>query len=119
MRHDPGLAGVVDRRAMQRTAPRRLLSALPVLACMLTLLCAAGCGDACLSLASQICSCLPDDGTRAACNRRAQDTEASYPIRPEDKAYCQQRLDSNACDCNHLNTPAGKQACGLSYSPPR
>ena len=94
---------------------RPLLAALRILACMLSLLCTAGCGDACLSLASQVCSCLPDDGTRAACNRRAQDSEASFPIRPEDAKYCQQRLDSNACDCNKLQTPAGKMACGLSY----
>jgi hypothetical protein len=82
---------------------------------VLTLTAAAGCGDACRSLAGQICQCLPDDGTRGACNRRASDEEAFFPIRPNDQAFCQQLLDARSCDCNNLSTADGKRNCGLSY----
>jgi hypothetical protein len=88
---------------------------LLISASVLILAGAAGCGDACLSLAEQICQCLPDDGTRTACNRRAHDQEDSFPLRPEDTAFCQQKLDANACDCNKLNTLEGRQACGVAY----
>ena len=73
------------------------------------------CGNACLSLAKEVCRCLPDDGTRAACNQRAKDGEASFPVRGDDDAYCQQKLDQGACDCNNLTTPEAKLACGFSY----
>lgn len=95
----------------------RLRLTLRLSACVLTLSVAAGCGDACLSLASQICQCLPDDGTRGACNRRASDAEAFFPVRANDQAYCQKQLDAHACDCNNLSTPQGKQNCGLAYQP--
>ncbi len=89
---------------------------LRLFACVLTLTAAAGCGDACLSLASQICQCFPDDGTRGACNRRAGDAETFFPVRANDQAYCQKQLDAHACDCNNLLTAVGKQNCGLSYT---
>jgi hypothetical protein len=95
--------------------PRLARRALRILACLLSLTFAAGCGDACLTLADQICVCLPDDGTRAACSKRARDQEASYPVRSEDTTYCQQQIDSHACDCNNLNTDQGRQNCGIAY----
>lgn len=92
------------------------LSTLRLLAGVLTLCGVAACGgDACLSLAKQVCVCLPDDGTRAACNQRASDSETFFAVRPNDQAYCQRLLDAKACDCTKLNTAAGKQSCGLSY----
>jgi hypothetical protein len=83
---------------------------------MLTLSLTAGCGDACLNLASQICLCYPDDGTRAACNKRAADSEAFFPVGPNNQAYCQHQIDTHACDCTKLATPEGKQGCGMSYA---
>ena len=94
---------------------RLALRALRILACMLSITLAAGCGNACLSLANQICACLPDDGTQAACKQRAKDAQQSYPLRPEDEAYCQQKLDSQACDCHQLLTVQGKQNCGVAF----
>jgi len=92
-----------------------LRRALLALACLSALSLTSGCGDACLSLASQICRCLPDDGTRVACNRRAKESEATFPVRPEDSAWCQRQLDAQACDCTKLGTPEGKRGCGLAY----
>ena len=89
--------------------------ALRLSACVLSLSLTAGCGDACRSLAAQICVCLPDDGSRAGCNQRAKEAEATFKLRPEDEKFCQQQIDSHACDCNKLNTPEGKVGCGLAY----
>lgn len=90
--------------------------ALPALACVLSLLAAAGCGDACLDLASQICQCLPDDGTRATCNQRAKEAEANFPVSKEDEQRCQQLIDLKQCDCNVISTPEGKQTCGIAVN---
>jgi hypothetical protein len=94
----------------------RNVKLLPLLACMLTVTLASACGNACLDLASRVCNCLPDDGTRATCNRRASDSEAVFPVSEQDSNFCQQQLDSNACDCKQLATPEGKAACGIAFS---
>ena len=95
----------------------RTAHALRLVACVLAMTLVAGCGDACLTLASQICGCLPDDGSRASCNARAKAQEANFPVRSQDQAFCQKQIDSKACDCTKLGTPEGKLGCGLSYSP--
>ena len=82
---------------------------------MLSMTLAAGCGNACLTLAAQVCVCLPDDGTRAACTQRAKDGQASFPLRSEDEQYCQAKIDSHLCDCNNLQKVEVRQACGLVY----
>lgn len=93
---------------------RRLPLLLP--ASMLTLLLAAGCGDACLKLADQICSCQPDQASQANCQQRARDEEGIFNVRKQDEQLCQNLLDSNSCDCRKLDTPEGRQACGTSIS---
>jgi hypothetical protein len=97
---------------MLRISARRLLAALALLGCALL---SSACGNACLSLASQICACYPDDSTRSACRTRAKDESGIFPIRPGDEAYCQQKLDANACDCNKLATAEGQLACGVAF----
>jgi hypothetical protein len=93
----------------------RVVKVLPLFACVLTLTLAAGCGDACRNLASQVCNCFPDDGTRAVCNQRAKDAESVFPLSQADEQFCQQQLDSHACDCTNVATPQGRAACGLTY----
>src|SRR4051812_20531507 len=93
----------------------RLRPLLP-LAGMLTVLLAAGCGDACLKLADEICSCQPDDPSRANCQQQARDREGIFNVRKQDEQLCQDLLDTNSCDCNRLDTAEGRQACGVSYS---
>lgn len=94
----------------------RFVKALRLLACVVTISLAAGCGDACRNLAGQVCQCLPDDGTRAACNQRAKDSEAVFGLRSQDQAFCQHQLDTHACDCKVLDTPEGKAGCGLTFA---
>jgi hypothetical protein len=93
----------------------RVVKVLPLLAAVLTLTEVAGCGDPCRDLASQVCNCFPDDGTRAVCNQRAKDAESVFPLSQADAQYCQQKLDSHACDCTKIATPEGRTACGLTY----
>jgi hypothetical protein len=93
----------------------RVVKLLPLLGCMLTLTATVGCGDPCRDLASQICTCYPDDGTRAVCNQRAKDAESSFSVGPQDKEYCQHLIDTHACDCRNIATPEGRAGCGLTY----
>ena len=95
---------------------RNLVKVLPLLACMVTVTFAAGCGDSCLDLASKVCDCLPDDGTRANCNQRAHDSEGVFPVTSQDQAYCQRQIDTKACDCTKLATPEGKAGCGIAFT---
>jgi hypothetical protein len=92
------------------------LEPLLLLACVLTVSLAAGCGNACLKLADQICGCQPDDTSRANCQQRARDQESIFPVRTQDEQACQLALDSNKCDCQHLLTPEGREACGIAYN---
>jgi hypothetical protein len=94
----------------------KIVKLLRLLGCVFTVTFAAGCGDSCLDLASKICNCLPDDGTRAECNRRASDSESVFPVTSQDQAYCQHQIDTNACDCTKLATAEGKAACGVAFS---
>jgi hypothetical protein len=97
---------------MKRLAP------LLLLACVITLTLAAGCGNACLQLADKICSCQPDDTSRANCQQRARDQGGIFSVEPQNEAFCQGKLDSAACDCQSLITPEGRMACGLSFPVP-
>jgi len=93
------------------------LKALRPIACVLSLSLAAGCGDACLNLANQICSCQLDDNSKAACNQRAKSAEAQFAVGPADEKVCQGLIDAKACDCNKLNTEEGRRNCGLVVNP--
>jgi hypothetical protein len=89
---------------------------LLLLACALAVPLLAGCGNACFKLADQICSCQPDDLTRANCQARARDQERIFSVSAEDEQRCQEKLDSNACECQKLTTPEGRVACGTGYA---
>ena len=92
--------------------------ALRLLACVLSFALASGCGDSCLSLANQICSCQPDSNTQAICNQKAKDAESIFAVGTMDTKLCQQLLDNHQCDCNKLITAEGRQACGLVITTP-
>jgi len=91
------------------------LKPLLLLACVLTLQMAAGCANACLQLADQICSCQPDDVTRSACQQLARQQEGIFSVTNQNEQQCQKSLDTHACDCTVITTPEGRAACGLAY----
>lgn len=86
--------------------------------CVLTLSLAAGCGNACLSLAEQVCSCQPDTISQDNCNQRAKEAKGIFPVGASDEKFCQAKLDSHACDCSKLNTPEGRTGCGIAFPTP-
>ena len=101
---------------------------LALLACLLA---SAGCMDACRALAQQICACQPDSPSQDNCNLQAQNQENVYPVTSADEKFCQGKLNDAACDCANqqspakvaaccvkLNTPEGRQACGLVINSP-
>jgi hypothetical protein len=87
-------------------------------ACVLTLSLAAGCGDACLSLAEQVCSCQPDPVSQDNCNQRAKEAKGIFSVGSNDAQFCQAKIDQNACSCPKLNTPEGREACGIAFPAP-
>lgn len=87
-----------------------------LLVCVLSFSLAAGCTDACIQLANVICSCQPDVISQNNCEQLAQSAEGQNSVRDQDEKFCQAQLDSNACDCNKLDTPEGRQNCGLSFT---
>jgi hypothetical protein len=88
---------------------------LLLLASVVTLLEVAGCGNPCLQLADQICSCQPDNVTRAACQQQARTQEGIFPVGSQTEQQCQKALDTHACDCTVITTPEGRVGCGLAY----
>ena len=104
-----------------------MFKVLPLLACLLA---AAGCGDACLNLAQQICACQPDQPSIDSCNNSASQQAKVFTTSSADQSFCQQKLDQNGCNCdqndtaqrtaccNRLNTPQGRQACGIVLNSP-
>ena len=92
---------------------------------------ASGCKDACLTLANQICACEPDQASVDNCNQQAKNNESTYPVSSQDEAFCQSKLDLSQCSCadqnspakvaaccSKLNTPEGREACGLVITSP-
>jgi hypothetical protein len=105
-----------------------MFKVLSLLACLGA---AAGCGDACLNLAQQICACQPDQGSQDACNNSAKQQASVFSTSSADQKFCQQKLDQQQCSCASagspsateaccakLNTPEGRNACGLVITSP-
>ena len=102
--------------------------AIPLLACLLA---ATGCGDACLNLAQQICACQPDQPSIDSCNNSASQQAKVFTTSSADQSFCQKKLDQQQCNCASagtpsateaccakLNTPEGRNACGLVITSP-
>ena len=71
-----------------------------------------GCKNPCIALAEKICDCQKTANERSLCVSRANDEASQRTLTPEDKATCSALVDK--CDCHALDTPQGKQACGLA-----
>ncbi len=86
-----------------RSLALALLAALPFLA---------ACSTPCEDLAEKICACERTTTLRDACERRASELQDSRGTSDAEQDRCEGFLDT--CDCNALNTAAGKRACGLA-----
>lgn len=90
---------------MKRTSV--LACALLAAACIL-----GGCSTPCEELAEKICACEGTLSARNACERRARQQQDSNPPSDATQDRCEKLLVT--CDCNVLDTAAGKRACGLA-----
>ncbi len=75
----------------------------------------AACRPPCVQLAEKICRCEKTQVDRDTCLRRAQDENGRVNPSPQDEQTCADLVDG--CDCNELQTPEGKQNCGLARFP--
>ncbi len=81
---------------------------------------AAACTDPCQELGDRICQCPPAGVTTDTCKTQVKNAVGS-PTSDQD-SKCSALLDTcNAPDgvdfCEWITTEAGKEACGLAYSP--
>ena len=72
----------------------------------------AACSTPCQELARKICACEPTTSARSACERRAAQVENTSTVDQAQQDFCERHVDG--CDCNALDTAAGKVACGLA-----
>jgi hypothetical protein len=87
-------------------------SLLLLLAPLLGVLLLAACSTPCEDLAAKICSCEADRTAQDACKRRAAQVKGTESISDAEQNLCSDKLAG--CNCNALNTAAGKFACGLA-----
>jgi hypothetical protein len=85
------------------------------LAALLTLslaLLAGGCRSDCRVLAEKVCDCRPTTRERDDCKRALTPVEAEIDTTAAEEQRCRE-LNAQ-CSCDTLETPEGKQACGLA-----
>ena len=80
-----------------------MLAALPALT---------GCKGPCRQLSEKLCECSATSTEKTACLQRAASEESRIAVQPGDEVRCESLLES--CDCRLIDTPEGKQRCGLA-----
>jgi hypothetical protein len=71
-----------------------------------------GCKGSCRQLSERLCDCSVNSVEKDACLQRAASEDTRIGPLPEDNKRCSEFLKT--CDCNTINTLAGKRACGLA-----
>lgn len=102
---------------------RRRFQTLPALLLATASALAAGCTTPCEELGQRICACQPAGALRDACDKNVTSLVRQAKTNEAQQDFCDSKLkscpdptsDSTACDV--MNTPAGKDRCGLSYTP--
>ena len=76
-----------------------------------------GCKSNCRQLSEKLCECSTNSQEKDACIRRASSSDSTYADQLDEKteAFCESKLES--CDCHLVDTPEGKERCGLSRGP--
>ena len=77
------------------------------------------CTDPCIALGEKLCECEGLEGASSyqvdSCKTTLSNEAARVEITEADQERCEQLLDG--CSCEALDTPEGKQACGLARAP--
>lgn len=73
----------------------------------------AGCKGQCHALADKLCECTSANNfERQTCQTENSQRQRDADPTAEDEQVCGELLET--CDCNLIDTPEGKQACGLA-----
>lgn len=80
------------------------------------LLVTAGCKSQCRLLNEKQCECATDSTSRNNCFARASSLETANPPNADQEATCETLIEG--CDCRLLDTPAGKERCGIAVAGP-
>ena len=78
------------------------------------LLATSGCKSHCRLLTEKQCDCTTSTTEKTSCLSRAATQEASFPPSADDEMTCEGLVET--CDCRLLDTPSGKERCGLAVS---
>lgn len=73
-----------------------------------------GCKTQCRLLSEKQCDCTTSSTEKSACLQRVATQETTFPPTEEDEARCEAL--EKTCDCRLVDTPAGKERCGLAVS---
>lgn len=76
------------------------------------LLVTAGCKSQCRLLSEKLCDCTSNSTDKTACLSRAATQEGTFPPTVKDEERCQGLMET--CDCRLIDTPTGKERCGLA-----
>jgi len=78
------------------------------------LLSLAACTAPCDQLADNICNCLSDLSSRAACKQQISAEDSTVKVSAADQKFCSTKLET--CTCDRLNN-GDREACGLTREP--
>ena len=73
-----------------------------------------GCKSHCRLLSEKLCDCTTTTTEKTACLSRAATQEGTFPPTADDEVTCTALVDT--CDCRLVDTPSGKERCGLAVS---
>ncbi len=72
----------------------------------------AGCKSQCRVLSEKQCDCALSTTERTGCLQGVANRESQNPPNAADEARCGAIIDE--CDCRLIDTPQGKQRCGIA-----
>ena len=78
------------------------------------LLVTAGCKSQCRLLSEKLCDCTTNSSDKTNCLSRAATQEGTFPPTAQDDDRCEALVPT--CDCRLVDTPGGKERCGLAVS---
>jgi hypothetical protein len=78
------------------------------------LLATSGCKSHCRLLSEKLCDCTTTTTEKTSCLSSAAQKESNFPPSATDEVTCEGLVDT--CDCRLIDTPSGKQRCGMAVS---
>ncbi len=78
------------------------------------LLVTSGCKSQCRVLSEKLCDCTTTSTEKTNCLQRVSTQESTFTPDAEQEAVC--KALEEGCDCRLIDTPSGKERCGLAVS---